>query len=187
MKNVVFLLLLRYVTMDLPGQINVAACSNESFSISWNKSLVKNYTCYSVVWGLVHGNKTSQSFHSLSEKISLRGPKSGPINVTYSNVTKTSAVINWSKVPEEDLQGFLQGYIIHYRANDTSASSAITVNSSTNSYLLTKLKSKTIYKVSVSAFTTAGEGVRSDQIIFETKQYGTSEGAYFRLQHCKAY
>lgn len=65
--------------------------------------------------------------------------------------------------------------------------SAITVNSSTNSYLLTKLKSKTIYKVSVSAFTTAGEGVRSDQIIFETKQYGTSEGAYFRLQHCTAY
>ncbi|XP_058862652.1 interleukin-31 receptor subunit alpha-like [Acipenser ruthenus] len=204
--------------IDLPGQINVSACSNESFSISWNKSLVKNYTCYSVVWGLVHGNKTSQSFHSLSEKISLRGtlepykiyrfilhlrhnkspcnlkslnnsestygradaycvegrPKSGPVNVTYSNVTKTSAVINWSKVREEDLQGFLQGYIIHYRANDTSASSAITVNSSTNSYILTKLKSKTIYKVSVSAFTTAGEGVRSDQIIFETKQYELS-------------
>ncbi|XP_041110776.1 protein sidekick-2-like [Polyodon spathula] len=213
------LLIFENIFTDLPSKINVAACSNESFSISWNKSLVKNYTCYSVVWGLVHGNKSSQSFHSLSENITLRGtlepykiyrftlhlrhnkspcnlkslnnsestygrtdayciegkPKSGPTNVTYSNVTKTSAVINWSKVPREDLQGFLQGYIIHYRAKDTSASSAVTVNASTNSYLLTKLKSKTIYKASVSAFTAAGEGVRSDQIIFETKKYAETD------------
>ncbi|RXM98173.1 hypothetical protein EOD39_13480 [Acipenser ruthenus] len=33
----------------------------------------------------------------LSTMATLKGPKSGPVNVTYSNVTKTSAVINWSK------------------------------------------------------------------------------------------
>lgn len=44
----------------------------------------------------------------------FKAPKSSPENITFTNVTLDSAVLQWSPIPEEDLQGFLQGFIIRY-------------------------------------------------------------------------
>lgn len=54
-----------------------------------------------------------------------------------------------------------------------SCISAVTVNSSTTSYHLTRLKAKTIYHVQISGFTNAGEGPRTLSQPFSSLKYGT--------------
>lgn len=54
-----------------------------------------------------------------------------------------------------------------------SCISAVTVNSSTTSYHLTRLKAKTMYRVQISGFTNAGEGPRTLSQPFSTPKYGT--------------
>lgn len=44
----------------------------------------------------------------------FKAPVSGPENITFTNVTLDSAVLQWTAIPEEDLRGFLLGYIIRY-------------------------------------------------------------------------
>lgn len=44
----------------------------------------------------------------------FKAPVSGPENITFTNVTLDSAVLQWSLIPEEDLRGFLLGYTICY-------------------------------------------------------------------------
>lgn len=44
----------------------------------------------------------------------FKAPVSAPENITFTNVTLDSVVLQWSTIPEEDLRGFLLGYIIHY-------------------------------------------------------------------------
>lgn len=44
----------------------------------------------------------------------FKAPVSAPENITFANVTLDSVVLQWSTIPEEDLRGFLLGYVIHY-------------------------------------------------------------------------
>lgn len=44
----------------------------------------------------------------------FKAPVSGPENITFTNVTVDSAALQWTAIPEEDLRGFLLGYIIRY-------------------------------------------------------------------------
>lgn len=48
------------------------------------------------------------------EILLFKAPVSSPENITFTNVTVDSAVLQWSAIPEEDLGGFLLGYIICY-------------------------------------------------------------------------
>ncbi|XP_051547583.1 interleukin-6 receptor subunit beta isoform X2 [Myxocyprinus asiaticus] len=93
-------------------------------------------------------------------------PIIAPGNVSIFNITQHSSVITWCPVSEEDLRGFLQGYIIYYTENNTETS--IIVDPSLNSYELLNLKSNSAYQIQLSAFTAAGEGERSDPKPFVT-------------------
>ncbi|KAI7812557.1 interleukin-31 receptor subunit alpha [Triplophysa rosa] len=93
-------------------------------------------------------------------------PISAPGNVSIRNITQHTSVVTWSPVSEEDLRGFLLGYIIYYTEDNTEAS--YKVDPSLNSYELQNLKINSAYRVQLAAFTAAGEGERSDPKPFVT-------------------
>ncbi|XP_041667432.1 protein sidekick-2 [Cheilinus undulatus] len=107
-------------------------------------------------------------------------PIKAPTNISSYNVTLHSAVLQWSPIPEEDIRGFLLGYIIcytEYQYTGPRVERNITVDPDLNTYELEDLQSGTAYKVQVSGFTKAGEGVLSSEILFKTN----NDIEYFHL------
>ncbi|XP_069820804.1 interleukin-6 receptor subunit beta-like isoform X2 [Dendropsophus ebraccatus] len=103
-------------------------------------------------------------------------PRTGPRNVTVRNVTKTSAVIEWEEIPEDDCLGFLLGYRIS--CIDTSGGSRIDIFlnvSSPRHYQLEGLTGGHKYKVTVSGETAAGVGEPSVPQVIQTLTYGEAE------------
>lgn len=43
-----------------------------------------------------------------------KAPVSAPTNISCYNATLNSLVLQWSSIPEEDIRGFLLGYVIYY-------------------------------------------------------------------------
>ncbi|XP_037548528.1 leukemia inhibitory factor receptor [Nematolebias whitei] len=102
-------------------------------------------------------------------------PVSAPTNISFSNKTLSSVVLQWSAVPEEDVRGFLLGYIIIWAEYHNQATvNNITLDQESKTYELTNLKSDTAYQVYISAFTAAGEGVRSAASFFKTHHDGNT-------------
>ncbi|XP_078252934.1 interleukin-6 receptor subunit beta [Rhinoraja longicauda] len=104
-------------------------------------------------------------------------PNVAPTNITVTDIQKSSATIRWDHIPEDECQGFLQGYKIFYYSRVSTDSNltivaAVTVNSSTTNYTLRGLLQKTFYALEISGFTKAGEGTKSRLVAFETKDFG---------------
>ncbi|KAI3362116.1 hypothetical protein L3Q82_012445, partial [Scortum barcoo] len=120
----------------------------------------------------------SESTYGSAQFYFIQGsPVSAPTNISSYNVTLDSVVLEWSSIPEEDLRGFLMGYIIHYteyKHRETSTEKNITVDPASNSYELGDLKSSTMYTVQISGFTETGAGVRSAELLFKTNYEGWS-------------
>ncbi|EOB08408.1 Protein sidekick-2 [Anas platyrhynchos] len=115
----------------------------------------ENFTRHEKTFGVTH-------FYSV---------EGGPTNVTMLNITKHSALVKWTEIAAEDCLGFLQGYRISYTDSSGKKWLAASVNSSTTSYRLTGLKEKTIYRVQISGFTNAGEGLPTLSQPFSTLKY----------------
>ncbi|XP_040914468.1 interleukin-31 receptor subunit alpha [Toxotes jaculatrix] len=101
-------------------------------------------------------------------------PVSAP-NISSYNVTLNSVVLQWLSIPEEDIRGFLLGYIIYYteyQHGGTNTEGNITVDPESDTYELGDLQEGTAYQVQISAFTQAGAGVRSTACIFTTNRQG---------------
>ncbi|KAF5909455.1 interleukin-31 receptor subunit alpha-like, partial [Clarias magur] len=111
-------------------------------------------------------NNSDQTYGRAQAYLTEGTPLTAPGNVSCSNVTKSSFVITWRPIPEEELRGFLQGYIIRYTQDNIKKN--ITVPPSVNSYKLVNLRSGSMYCVEVSAYTAAGEGKQSKSICFDT-------------------
>ncbi|KAF6736260.1 Oncostatin-M-specific receptor subunit beta [Oryzias melastigma] len=102
-------------------------------------------------------------------------PVGAPANISSHNVTLNSAEVRWSPIPEEQVRGFLRGYVLHFVYSDqrgVKTETNITVDPDLNSYKLQGLKVDTVYQVQVSGFTSAGAGVRSATIFFKTDHEG---------------
>ncbi|XP_072549102.1 interleukin-6 receptor subunit beta isoform X2 [Salminus brasiliensis] len=95
-------------------------------------------------------------------------PHAAPGNLSISNITQSSCVLTWLPVAEEDLRGFLRGYIIYYVDTLDTSEKNITVDPHVNSYELKNLQSRRMYHVQLSAYTAAGEGRRSDFMTLKT-------------------
>ncbi|XP_072290555.1 phosphatidylinositol phosphatase PTPRQ [Eucyclogobius newberryi] len=79
-------------------------------------------------------------------------PDSSPINLTVVDSSPSTVTLSWS--PPQKANGVIQYYQVLY-GNDTFKTS---INSSTNSAMLTDLKPFSFYNVSVKAFTRRGHG-----------------------------
>ncbi|KAM9841630.1 leukemia inhibitory factor receptor [Aulostomus maculatus] len=114
----------------------------------------------------------SESTYGSTQFYFLEGsPLSGPANITYHNVTLTSMALQWSPIPEQDVRGFLLGYVIYYTAStnrEAHGERNVTVAPHVHSHKLEGLQSGTVYQVQLSGFTRAGMGVRSIASHFQT-------------------
>ncbi|KAL3041960.1 hypothetical protein OYC64_020017 [Pagothenia borchgrevinki] len=111
----------------------------------------------------------SESTYGRTHFYSIEGsPLSAPTNLSIYNVSLNSVGLQWLSIPEDDIRGFLLGYIIYcteYHHGGATTERNITVS---NSYELGDLKDGTAYGVQISGFTEAGVGVRSTTILFKT-------------------
>ncbi|XP_035847341.1 interleukin-31 receptor subunit alpha isoform X2 [Sander lucioperca] len=124
-----------------------------------------------------HVNNSERTYGSTQFYFIEGSPVSAPTNISSYTVTLNSVVLQWSSIPEEDIRGFLLGYIIYYteyNPGGTNTERNITVDPTLNSYELGDLKGGTAYKVQISGFTQAGAGVRNTESIFKTKSEGLS-------------
>ncbi|XP_068562652.1 interleukin-31 receptor subunit alpha [Cebidichthys violaceus] len=114
----------------------------------------------------------SESTYGRTQFYFIEGsPVSAPANISSYNVTLNSVVLQWSPIPEEDIRGFLLGYVIYYNEYHHGKSSTernFTVDPTLNSYELGHLKSGTAHEVQISGFTRAGAGARSTASLFKT-------------------
>ncbi|XP_075885551.1 leukemia inhibitory factor receptor [Nelusetta ayraudi] len=102
-------------------------------------------------------------------------PVSGPENITFTNVTVDSAALQWTAIPEEDLRGFLLGYIIRYaecnHKGTMTTGTNITVGPEVIAYTLGGLKGGTEYEIQISGFTRTGEGAPTQASLFTTTEH----------------
>ncbi|KAK1884097.1 Leukemia inhibitory factor receptor [Dissostichus eleginoides] len=113
----------------------------------------------------------SESTYGRTHFYSIEGsPLSAPTNLSFYNVSLNSVELQWLSIPEDDIRGFLLGYIIYCTEYGGGATTErnITVDPMSNSYELGDLKDGTVYGVKISGFTEAGVGVQSTAILFKT-------------------
>ncbi|XP_054908661.1 oncostatin-M-specific receptor subunit beta [Poeciliopsis prolifica] len=120
-----------------------------------------------------HVNNSERTYGATEFYLTEGSPVGAPANVSFHNVTLNSALLQWSHIPEEDLRGFLLGYIIYYTEHHYQEASTvhnITVDPDSTSFHMKALKSGTAYQVQISGFTSKGEGIRSLPSVFKTDQ-----------------
>ncbi|XP_023194627.1 interleukin-31 receptor subunit alpha-like [Xiphophorus maculatus] len=128
---------------------------------------------YKNTCNMKHVNDSESTDGTTEFYLTEGSPVSAPANVSFHNVTLNSAVLQWSHIPEENLRGFLLGYIIYYTEHhyrETSTAHNITVDPGSTSFHMEALESGTAYQVQISGFTSEGEGIRSIPGVFKTDQ-----------------
>ncbi|XP_067906563.1 phosphatidylinositol phosphatase PTPRQ isoform X2 [Heterodontus francisci] len=92
-------------------------------------------------------------------------PETPPENLTFKNITETSAYLSWSP-PEKS-----NGIIIYYEVTYTNYTDCFTINSSETHIYLENLKTFSPYNISVKAYTKYGHGNQtSPTVLLVTKQ-----------------
>ncbi|XP_060696040.1 phosphatidylinositol phosphatase PTPRQ [Hemiscyllium ocellatum] len=120
---------------------------------------------------------TSAGESSVSEKddIFVRTledePETPPENLTFKNVTETSAYLSWSP-PEKP-----NGIITYYEVTYTNCTDSFTMNSSETSIYLENLKKFSPYNVSVKAYTKYGHGNQTSPIVLLVTKHDVPDSA----------
>lgn len=97
-------------------------------------------------------------------------PSTPPPNVTSLSQTSTNQLFTqWMKIPDDDVNGVLTGYVVSYKAVKVGGKKTIDevvknrrVGADTNSLMLDSLQSFTSYEIKVAGLTRQGEGAFSN-------------------------
>ncbi|KAM6903030.1 interleukin-31 receptor subunit alpha [Xenentodon cancila] len=122
-----------------------------------------------------HINNSESTYGSTQFYYMEGSPVGAPTNISSHNMTTNSVVLEWSSIRQEDIRGFLLGFIIHcseYHHRDTGNENDVIVGPLLNNHKLGDLKSGTPYQVQISGFTSAGPGARSSPLFFKTNHEG---------------
>lgn len=100
-------------------------------------------------------------------------PSAPPTNVTVQEKSSTfSLSVQWMKVPDNETNGHLTGYVVSYLAVKVGGKKVVdeivrkrTVGSGGYSLVLDDLQSFTTYEIRVAGRTGRGEGVYSQPVI----------------------
>ncbi|XP_048463873.1 phosphatidylinositol phosphatase PTPRQ [Rhincodon typus] len=98
-------------------------------------------------------------------------PETPPENLTFKNVTETSAYLGWSP-PEKP-----NGIIIYYEVTYTNYTDSVTMNSSETSIYLENLKKFSPYNISVKAYTKYGHGNQTSPIVLLVTKHDVPDSA----------
>lgn len=99
-------------------------------------------------------------------------PSAAPGSVSAHNLSSTSIIVTWSRVPDDLLNGILQSYRVMLReASQSSHPKTIMVANTSLSVTISSLKKFTVYSVWVAAVTVVA-GPNSDAVIVSTDEDG---------------
>ena len=106
-------------------------------------------------------------------------PSAAPESVSAYNLSSTSIVVTWSRVPDDLLNGILQSYRVMLRGvSQSSRPKTIMVANASLSVIISSLKKFTVYSVWVAAVTVVS-GPNSAAVIVSTDE----DGKLLLIQH----
>ncbi|KAJ8246101.1 hypothetical protein GJAV_G00263660, partial [Gymnothorax javanicus] len=96
-------------------------------------------------------------------------PSGYPENVTAEAVSSTSILVTWGPVPEQEKNGYILGYKVLYKEQDSEAEPQVHLvkGNLTQSALLRNLRKYILYQIQVLAFTRIGDGEPSSPPVLE--------------------
>ncbi|XP_076004254.1 protein sidekick-1-like isoform X2 [Genypterus blacodes] len=99
-------------------------------------------------------------------------PSGAPVNVTAEAVSSTRILLTWSPLPRSKKNGFILGYKVLYREQDSPDPHSVEVvkGEGSVSLLLGVLEKYTTYELQVLGYTQMGDGPPSSPIILGTKE-----------------
>ena len=106
---------------------------------------------------------------------SILAPSAAPSGFTVTAKTSTSITASWQLPPEDDRKGIIIGFKLFYKKKGSSGSPTqlVTINSgSTLTKVVTGLDEYTEYEFQVLAYTSIGDGPKSNPKSAKTKQAG---------------
>ena len=131
---------------------------------------------------------------SLSLSLSLLEPTGPPLNTTIVHVTKSYVIVSWQPPDAANQNGEIIMYTICYAKKDISNVSASShlkmkglvkrssvtqsINTTLNTVNITDLIPDTTYVVSISAWTSVGQGPPTPPVVFQT-DIATNKGQTF--------
>ena len=101
---------------------------------------------------------------------SLPVPSSAPSNVTAVANDATSINVTWDEVPLTNQNGVITGYVVFHKEMTAPAYTATaTIHRGVK---IQGLKAATQYAIRVLAYTSNGNGIASQRIVFSTAEKG---------------
>ena len=97
-------------------------------------------------------------------------PSLPPEQLAAQNTSSTSLSVTWLPVPNGFVHGILRGYRVLFKTDQESSYRNVTTGN--QSFELTGLEKFTNYTVKVLAFTSIGDGNKSDPVIAPTDEDG---------------
>lgn len=127
----------------------------------------------------------SINFHFLLFAVPSSAPEIPKCNVLSS----TSIYVTWSPVPKEGQNGKILGYKIFYAANDRFHENEDLSATTTNQYFTIENALKfTNYTISILAYTSIGDGVKTHDIYCMTHEDGKQSSIEMgRILHVNVY
>ena len=124
---------------------------------------------------------------------SIVAPSKAPDGFNVTAKTSTSITASWQLPPEDDRNGIITGFKLFYKKKGSSGSPAqLNISSgSTLTKVVTGLDEYTEFEFQVLAYTSIGDGPKSNPKYAKTKQAGeksevTIPYKYFHLLLCTA-
>lgn len=97
-------------------------------------------------------------------------------------------MVTWNPVPVDHQRGIILGYHVMYASQTTGPviHHKMTVNASTVTVELPNLEFYTFYRITVAAFTIAGQGPPSPAILVRSKEGGKKSHEYIITRTCRS-
>ena len=105
---------------------------------------------------------------------SVTGPSKAPSNFSVTTKNSTTIQASWQLPPEDGRNGNITGFKLFYKKKSSSGSQTVVPvnNGSTLTKVFTGLNGYTEYEFQVLAYTSKGNGPRSNPLSATTKEAG---------------
>ena len=97
-------------------------------------------------------------------------PTEAPSTVLAGPKSSSSLRVSWSPPPQDHQNGIITVYTVYYRRSSATRSKEFVWHD--HQFIITGLSASTLYLVSVSASTSAGEGPSSREVTVKTPDAG---------------
>ena len=114
-------------------------------------------------------------------------PSRAPTNVQVENHGLNELLVKWDPIPQQYVNGRLQGYKVFYKNTRYYYNPEIIVNTSNSDItqvILPNIQTGERYQISVAGFTPRGQGPRSSYLYITKGEYHLNRAAINDIFYC---